>query len=50
MKLFRESHGPEQAERYFQRWRVFFMVRAELFGDRHGEQWGVSHYRFGTRA
>jgi len=46
-KLFRESYGPEQVERYFQRWRVFFMVRAELFGYRHGEQWGVSHYRFG---
>ena len=49
MKLFRESYGPEQAERYFQRWRVFFMVRAELSGYRHGEQWGVSHYRFGKR-
>ena len=49
MKLFRESYGPEQAERYFQRWRVFFMVRAELFGYRGGEEWGVSHYRFGKQ-
>lgn len=49
MALFRESYGPEQAERWFQRWRVFFMACAELFGYRHGEEWGVSHYRFGKR-
>ena len=49
MKLFRESYGPEQAERYFQRWRMFFMARAELFGYRGGEEWGVSHYRFGKQ-
>jgi len=49
MKLFRESYGPEQAERYFQRWRVFFMARAEFFGYRGGEEWGVWHYRFGKQ-
>lgn len=47
--LFRETYGPEQADRWFQRWRVFFMACAELFGYRHGEEWGVSHYRFGKR-
>ena len=49
MKLFRETYGADQAERYFQRWRMFFMARAELFGYRLGEEWGVSHYRFGKQ-
>lgn len=50
MTLFRDIYGPDQAERWFQRWRVFFMACAELFGYRHGEEWGVSHYRFGKPA
>ncbi len=49
MRLFRETYGPEHAERHFQRWRVFFMARAELFGYSCGEEWGVSHYRFGKQ-
>jgi cyclopropane-fatty-acyl-phospholipid synthase len=49
LALFRETYGSEPAERWFQRWRVFFMACAELFGYRDGEEWGVSHYRFGKR-
>ena len=49
MALFRATYGPEQASRWFQRWRVFFMACAELFGYRRGEEWGVSHYRFVRR-
>ena len=45
MVLFQEVYGPE-ARRWFQRWRVFFIACAELFGFRDGEEWGVSHYRF----
>lgn len=45
--LFHTTYGPDQAERWFQRWRMFFLACAELFGHRHGEEWGVSHYRFG---
>ncbi|MDG4550302.1 MAG: cyclopropane-fatty-acyl-phospholipid synthase [Candidatus Contendobacter sp.] len=50
MTLFQDIYGPDQAERWFQRWRVFFMACAELFGYRHGEEWGLSHYRFGKHA
>ncbi len=49
LPVFQDTYGPEQADRWFQRWRVFFMACAELFGYRGGEEWGVSHYRFGKQ-
>lgn len=40
----------EPAARQLQRWRMFFMACAELFGYDQGRQWGVAHYRFHRRA
>jgi cyclopropane-fatty-acyl-phospholipid synthase len=41
--LFVETYGSADAELWLQRWRIFFMSCAELFGFRHGEEWWISH-------
>lgn len=38
--------GTDDAKIRLQRWRMFFMACAELFGFRNGNEWWVSHYRF----
>jgi cyclopropane-fatty-acyl-phospholipid synthase len=43
--LFASTYGTE-ADIWWNRWRVFFMSVAELFGFAGGRQWGVSHYLF----
>jgi len=42
-----KTYGEENAERWFQRWRIFFMACAELFGFDDGREWYVNHYLFG---
>lgn len=44
LPLLEETYGRD-AERWHQRWRMFFMACAELFGFDRGEQWWVSHHR-----
>lgn len=43
---FEKSYGKEEAERWFHRWRIFYMSCAELFGLRNGKEWMVAHYLF----
>jgi cyclopropane-fatty-acyl-phospholipid synthase len=43
--LFAITYGGE-ADRWFMRWRIFFMACAELFGYKAGEEWLVAHYLF----
>jgi cyclopropane-fatty-acyl-phospholipid synthase len=45
MTVFREAYGKD-APLWFQRWRMFYMAVAELFGYEDGAQWGVSHHLF----
>lgn len=47
--VLREAYGDAEAQRWAQRWRMFWMACAELFGYRGGNEWGVAHYRFGVR-
>ena len=42
--VFRSTYGDE-ADRWFQRWRLFFLACEELFGFRDGSEWVVGHYR-----
>jgi cyclopropane-fatty-acyl-phospholipid synthase len=38
------------AERWYRRWRMFFLACEELFGYGGGDEWLVGHYRFVHRA
>ncbi len=42
------TYGTDARKR-FQRWRVFFLACAELFGYADGREWIVAHYRFAAR-
>ncbi|NKF23850.1 class I SAM-dependent methyltransferase [Solimonas sp. C16B3] len=50
LDVFRKGYGDADAKVWFQRWRMFYMAVAELFGYAGGEEWGVAHYRFTRRA
>ncbi len=41
-------YGKEAARVWENRWKIFMLSCAELFGYRKGEEWGVSHYLFET--
>ncbi len=49
MDIFRETYGSEQATQWFNRWRMFFMACAELWGFENGQEWFVAHYLFSRR-
>lgn len=48
--LFAEVYGPAEAARWVQRWRMFFLAVAELFGYAQGREWFVGHYLFQRRS
>ncbi len=50
LPVFAKAYGEDEAARWFQRWRMFYMAVAELFGFDDGRQWGVVHHLFEKRA
>lgn len=49
LPILAKTYGADQAERWLQRWRLFFLACAELFGYRDGNEWWVTHLRFRPR-
>ena len=47
--VLRETYGTRDADRWLNRWRLFFLAVAELFGHRGGDEWWVSHVRLAMR-
>ena len=45
MQTMIAAYGMESAALWFQRWRIFWMACAELFGYDAGAEWFVAHYR-----
>jgi len=48
-RVFVTDGGSATDGREVQRWRIFFMACAELFGFDEGREWMVAHHRFAKR-
>jgi cyclopropane-fatty-acyl-phospholipid synthase len=44
--ILADTYGPQQVDKWWHYWRIFFMACAELWGYQQGNAWLVSHYRF----
>jgi cyclopropane-fatty-acyl-phospholipid synthase len=47
--ILENTYGAEQAQKWWMRWRMFFMACAELFAFNNGQEWYVAHYLFAKR-
>ena len=46
MPVLKDIYGKNDSKKWFQRWRIFFMSCAELWGYENGKEWKVVHYLF----
>jgi len=44
LRILKTTYGPEEADRWYQRWRMFLLAVSELFGYSSGNEWLVAHY------
>ena len=44
LEILSANYGPREAKRWLQRWRLFLIACAELFGYEAGQQWMVGHF------
>ena len=44
--ILESTYGAENTEMWRNRWRIFYMSCAELFGLKNGQEWWVTHYLF----
>ena len=49
LRVLADAYGKSAAALWHQRWRMFWMACAELFGYDDGHEWLVGHYRFSRR-
>jgi cyclopropane-fatty-acyl-phospholipid synthase len=49
MRVLAQAYGEQNSALWSQRWRMFWMACAELFGYGGGGEWVVAHYRFARR-
>jgi len=47
--ILAQVYGEAEAPLWFERWRLFFLACAELFGFRGGNEWFVTHVRMSAR-
>ena len=44
--ILENTYGMGEATKWRNRWRIFYMACAELFGSKNGQEWWVTHYQF----
>ena len=49
MPVLQLTYGSSEADRWFNRWKMFYLACSELFGYKQGEEWLVRHYLFRKR-
>ena len=48
-QVLSRTYGPDSADLWLQRWRIFFLACSELFAFDDGREWFVSHVRLARR-